>query len=123
VTLFDLSRSKRSYSLTLPVPPSVNNYYKRGGHSVYLSQSVLNYRLQVMAICVEQQITPLEGDVYCSIFVYRPAQRGDIDNYLKGLFDALNGWAWVDDSQIKAMDVGIGYDRKNPRLEIDVWTK
>ena len=32
-------------------------------------------------------------------------RRGDIDNYVKLIFDALNGVAWVDDRQIAALSV------------------
>jgi crossover junction endodeoxyribonuclease RusA len=31
--------------------------------------------------------------------------RGDVDNYAKTVLDALNGIAWVDDKQIRALTV------------------
>jgi len=31
---------------------------------------------------------------------WKPSLRGDVDNYVKSLLDALNGVAWEDDKQI-----------------------
>lgn len=47
---------------------------------------------------------PLRTEVY--MFVTRPKRtklifpKADIDNYLKAIFDCLNGKLWVDDKQI-----------------------
>jgi Holliday junction resolvase RusA-like endonuclease len=51
---------------------------------------------------------PFEGDVSVTVefMAKRPkttklsSPRGDIDNYLKAIFDALNGLAFIDDKQI-----------------------
>lgn len=52
-------------------------------------------------------ITPAE----CSV---RPVGiRGDIDNYVKSIFDGLNGVAWDDDRQVELVTVGfVGEPRK-----------
>lgn len=39
--------------------------------------------------------------------------RGDIDNYVKSIFDGLNGVAWDDDRQVELLEVSfIGEPRK-----------
>jgi len=43
--------------------------------------------------------------------------RGDIDNYLKALFDSLNGIVWGDDDQI-IMAVGSKVYADNPHIEV-----
>lgn len=36
-----------------------------------------------------------------AIFYFSGGKLGDADNYLKSIKDALNGYAWVDDKQVK----------------------
>lgn len=56
-------------------------------------------------------ITPYEGPLAVSVDIYRTRPkttklrkpRGDIDNYLKSVFDAFNGYLWVDDEQIEEL--------------------
>lgn len=50
---------------------------------------------------------------------HRPAVKSDIDNYVKALFDALNGVVWLDDRQIVDLAAHKYYSDK-PRIEIDV---
>ena len=46
-----------------------------------------------------------------------PAKRPDIDNVLKSIFDALNGYAFVDDSQIVSIHAEKIYSEK-PFVEV-----
>lgn len=48
-----------------------------------------------------------------------PVTRPDVDNYLKGILDALNGVAYKDDNQITAIHVYKFYS-VNPRIEIEI---
>ena len=51
---------------------------------------------------------PLEGNLRTEVFIYvtKPKRtkldypKADIDNYLKAIFDCLNGKLWVDDKQV-----------------------
>ena len=51
---------------------------------------------------------PLEGNLRVEVFVHvtQPKRtkldypKADIDNYLKAIFDCLNGKLWVDDKQV-----------------------
>lgn len=59
-------------------------------------------------------IEPLTGDLEVSLTINRPRRRGDMDNVLKNIFDALSGIAFVDDEQI-AMIEAKRYDGERPR--------
>ena len=47
-------------------------------------------------------------------------RKQDIDNYNKILLDSLTGIVWEDDSQIQEMVIAKDYDKKNPRIEIEI---
>lgn len=49
----------------------------------------------------------------------RPTSKPDVDNYVKGIKDALNKVIWKDDSQIVTLTVRKWYSDK-PRIEIEV---
>jgi len=63
----------------------------------------------------EQGARVMEGPLSVEVIFYLPrpkslpkkvnhhTKRGDLDNYLKGLFDSLNGVAFRDDSQIVSL--------------------
>lgn len=53
--------------------------------------------------------------------VLRPTTKPDIDNYIKQIFDALNGLIWEDDAQIVSVKARKFYDRV-PRLELEIDT-
>lgn len=50
---------------------------------------------------------------------HRPVIKADIDNYIKALFDSLNGVVWQDDKQIVDLSAHKFYSDK-PRIEIEV---
>lgn len=52
--------------------------------------------------------------------VYRAAMRGDLDNFVKCVSDALNGVAYPDDRHVTSMQAWMGLDRKRPRVEVEV---
>lgn len=51
--------------------------------------------------------------------IIRPVTRPDVDNYVKGIKDALNKVIWKDDSQVVDLSVSKYYSDK-PRVEIKV---
>lgn len=49
----------------------------------------------------------------------RPTTKPDIDNYIKGILDSLNGLFWHDDGQIVELHAGKYYSDK-PRIEMEI---
>ncbi len=49
----------------------------------------------------------------------RPTSKPDVDNYVKGIKDALNKVIWKDDSQVVSVMVAKFYSQK-PRIEVKV---
>ena len=84
-------------------------------------------------------ISPLTGAIKMTVDIYRgipkswtlkkqelaaqgalrPTLKPDVDNYVKGVKDALNGVVYVDDSQVVALFISKWYSRE-PRVEIVV---
>ena len=51
--------------------------------------------------------------------ILRPTTKPDIDNYIKGILDSLNGLFWHDDGQIVEIHAGKYYS-DNPRIEMEI---
>jgi len=59
-----------------------------------------------------------------SVRVYRSAERGDLDNFIKAALDSCNGVLWVDDSQVRRFgECSVDECEKGKeRIEVEVWT-
>lgn len=108
-------------AIILPVPPSVNRRYvvSKSG-SIMLTEETRVYMEHVKAICISQDLQALEGDLVVTIDVFAPNKRTDVDNYLKAPLDALQGYAYGNDNQVKRIVVTRYVDKQNPRLEVSV---
>ena len=92
-----------------------------------------------LAASQQMQTPPLDGALTLSLCVYRqipksmakkhrplaengvlrPTTKPDLDNYVKGIKDALKGICWNDDGQIVAYKEPFGkYYSATPRIEI-----
>lgn len=106
---------KNEISLELPIPPSVNNYWKYTGRRVVTSPEARVYK-QAIKLLVPQNL--IKGRVALNISVYRPAKRGDLDNYLKCLLDSLEGVLYENDSQVTEIHAFRYDDKDNPRVHV-----
>lgn len=107
------------YSFTLPLPPSANRYWVVANNRIIVTPEASSYKQQVFLLLREYE--PLRGDVAVNFTVFRPSRRGDLDNYTKVMFDAMNGVVWLDDSQVVEIHSFRADDRRNPRVEFLVY--
>lgn len=64
---------------------------------------------------------PFVGELEVWITLYfGTKRRSDWDNFHKISMDALTGIAWEDDGQIVEAHVSKRYDKKDPRIEVNV---
>ena len=106
--------------ITLPYPPSANRYWRVVNNRPIISAQARAYKDEAGWLAKAQGVQPQTGDLAVTIAVYRPQRRGDLDNVLKVLLDALIGIAYEDDSQITEINAKRFDDKDNPRVEIDV---
>jgi len=102
--------------LTLPVPPSANRYWRIYNNRIVVTDEARAYKDHIRLLL--RQRVPLLGNVSVNFTVFRPSRRGDLDNYNKVMFDALQGLAYVNDNQIVEIHSYREDDKNNPRVEI-----
>ncbi len=108
----------RRIRLTLPYPPSVNRMYRAFRGRQILSREGRAFKDRTASLAIGAN--PLSGDVRVTLGVYRPAKRGDLDNTMKAILDALRGVAYFDDKQVIAIDAERFDDKREPRVEVMV---
>jgi len=109
--------------LVLPYPPSVNRLYRtiiRGKRAMPIKSA--EHRAYMLAVAAGTAVQPWPADkrLAVSLRLYRPRRIGDIDGPIKTLFDALNGRAWVDDSQVVELHIQRLDDKARPRVEVSI---
>ena len=119
----DGEMNDRIIELTLPVPPSVNRYWRSAvvnGHAqVFLSDEARAYKREVALLT--RLIVPFTRNVVLNFTVFRPRRKGDLDNYEKALLDALKGAVYLDDDQVVEIHAYRDDDRLNPRVVLSAW--
>lgn len=103
-------------------PQSTNNIYRHTGHRVYMTQKGRTLKEDYQWQCKQQyKGKPKTGnlDVRVELF-FGDIRKRDIDNYGKLLWDSMSGIIYEDDSQIQSMLVLKNYDKKNPRIEVEI---
>ena len=107
-------------------PRSTGNIYKsvcRGKFpTVYMSKEGKDLKTSYQWEAKSQwQNKPTKEPLQVLICLYfGTKRRQDIDNFSKICLDSLTGIVWEDDSQIEEMVVSKFYNKKNPRIEIEV---
>jgi len=107
--------------VTLPLPPSANDYWRVWRGRAVVSTEARAYKQSAALAARAQGLRPiLAGEVAVVLRVFRPTRRGDLDNRLKVLLDALRGVAFRDDAQVSALLATQLLDVDNPRVEVQV---
>lgn len=106
--------------LTLPVPPSGNAAYRTGHGHFYRSKEAQAYHDSIGLICRVKKIMPIEGPVWLDVRWYRARRAGDLGNRCKVLEDALQGYAYENDSQIAKLTAERFEDKRYPRMEVTI---
>lgn len=110
-----------------PVPASRPRISRRG--FAYYGKTYEKFRREAKAALGAMRKPkgcPLSGALLVKIRFFcrtpkkpsNPWPLGDIDNHVKSILDALNGWAWDDDTQIMWLEAEKCYS-KEPRIEIE----
>lgn len=94
--------------LTLPFPPSVNTYYRRGAHATYMSKQGREYKAKVSDYIAESN-TPKLGSARLALDIVlwpKDKRKYDIDNRLKAILDSLqDAGVFDDDEQIDQINI------------------
>lgn len=86
--------------LELHEPPSANRWWRHVGARVVLSREARAYQAGVSALLTAHRVRAIEGPVSVSVVWYRGRRSGDLDKRLGVLLDALQGTAYLNDSQV-----------------------
>jgi Holliday junction resolvase RusA-like endonuclease len=132
----------RTATMTLPVPPSANDWWRnvliwtgKGGlvaqakaflaklgvrveARTLISKEAREYKASVASAFSGR--VPMTGDVCVTIRWYREARRGDLDKRQGVLLDALQGVAYVNDGQVAQLHAYRYEDKANPRVIVTV---
>jgi Holliday junction resolvase RusA-like endonuclease len=116
-----------------PIDPVAWARAGRGRTHSYTLDHVASFKGVVQAIARRSHTgKPLHGALHLTVTFYRrpptgkkrvhPTTKPDLDNYVKGVMDALNGIFWVDDAQICKAVVEKRYakDVRSGRIELAV---
>lgn len=109
----------REVTMTLPIPPSANRYWRSYGGHVVVSSEARDYKAAVRYSTLG--VRPFDGLVAVNVTVFRERKAGDLDNYLKILLDALKGVLYDDDSAVVEIHAFREDDKSHPRVEVVAW--
>jgi crossover junction endodeoxyribonuclease RusA len=115
-TLIEKRISQDEYIFTLPVPPSANRYWRIYKNRIVVTDEAKAYKREISLLL--RDCIPLRCNVSVNFTVFRPRMKGDLDNYNKIMFDAMQGLVYFNDSQIVEIHSYRKDDKKNPRVEI-----
>ena len=98
-------------TLQLPLPPTVNTYYRNFHGRTILSKAARDYKQTVKDYVLINKI-PSFGDARLQAIITifpKDRRKQDLDNRLKSLLDSLgNASVFDDDSQFDKIEIGRG---------------
>ena len=108
--------------LTLPWPPSVNNYWMHTRRNVYISARGKAYRGDIIEATQGCGRFGADARLEVSITAYPPdRRRRDIDNLLKCTLDSLeHAKVFQDDSQVDKLYIERGQGFPGGQLEVRI---
>lgn len=123
-------RAGETVRLVLPLPPSVNSYWRSVPASrnrtarVLISEQGRRFKTACRNASAAQCKEPMAGDVSIRGVVYFANRRRDLDNCIKPMLDALIGVVYHDDRQICHLEFTKALDLTRPRVEVavSVWS-
>ncbi len=122
--------------LTIPYEPTpkarARTFLRNGKYMSFTPSKTVNAEQFIRACLIEQGIRPIENQAVRLIIdfylkrpatlpkkVLEPIKRPDIDNLVKTVLDALNGYAFKDDSQIVMLTANKYYGDP-PHIDITI---
>jgi crossover junction endodeoxyribonuclease RusA len=112
-------------TLQLPLPPSMNTYWRNFRGRTILSKAARDYKQTVKEYVLLNK-TPYFGNVRLQAMITifpRDKRSIDLDNRLKGLFDSLqNAGVFDDDSQFDTIKIARGSIKKGGSCTIVIAT-
>lgn len=105
-----------------PVPKGRPRFDPRSRRA-YTPKRTVAYEKDVATLAAIRRpaLWPLSARYELELLIFHgDARKRDGTNVLKSIEDALNGIAWVDDSQIRKATWEDAIDRDNPRVEITI---
>ena len=114
--------SKPFFEMTLPMPPSINDYYGYANGRVYVKGDGKRYKQAVQMLC-RLNATNYQGKIKGEFtFCFNDNRRNDLDNRFKAFFDALTkAKVWGDDCQVDEYTVRRGTNVKGGQVMVRLW--
>lgn len=106
-------------ALLLPEPPSSNAYWRIARNRMYRTKVATDYKGVVESLCFFGKVRPFPGSVDVDVHWYRAKRRGDLDNRMKVLLDALKDHAFGDDVFVRRLTAEACDDQpRRARVEV-----
>ena len=105
----------------VPGPPVAKGRPRFSRGRTFTPPRTVAYEAKVRAAARRARVPLLAGPVVLEVdFYLATARRVDLDNLVKGVADAINGAAYLDDAQVVRIVATKQVDRKDPRAVVRV---